>query len=130
MTMPLLEGGRGFAVSTEPKDGLFNLGEAEGQAEFAAFVSSLRLARKRAAYHFHSLLPELEGFQQKVNAAFQPPRSIDLHVQFMMINSALKQATSLTQRNRTPGRSISICWQWDTTECSMLLHRIPPSRPR
>ena len=95
MTMPLLEGGRAFAVSTEPKDGLFNLGEAEGQAEFAAFVSSLRLARKRAAYQFHSLLPELEGFQQKVNAAFQPPRSIDLHVQFMMINSALKQAYEL-----------------------------------
>jgi len=95
MTMPLLEGGRAFAVSTEPKDGLFNLGEAEGQAEFAAFVASLRLPRKRAAYQFHSLLPELESFQQKVNAAFQPPRSIDLHVQFMMINSALKQATEL-----------------------------------
>ena len=95
MTTPLLEGGRAFAVSTEPKDGLFNLGEAQGQAEFAAFAASLRLPRKGAAYPLHSLLPEIESFQQKVNAAFQPPSSIDLHEQFMMINSALKQAREL-----------------------------------
>jgi hypothetical protein len=94
-TMPLLEAGRGFAVSTEPKDGLFHIGEAQGQAEFAAFVASLRLPRKGAAYPLRSLLPELASLQQKVNAAFQPPRSIDLHVQFMLINTALKQATEL-----------------------------------
>jgi hypothetical protein len=94
-TMPLLEAGRGFAVSTEPKDGLFHIGEAQGQAEFAAFVASLRLPRKGAAYPLRSLLPELANLQQKVNAAFQPPRSIDLHVQFMLINTALKQATEL-----------------------------------
>ncbi len=95
MTIPLLEGGRGFAVSTEPKDGLFNIGEAQGQAEFAAFVASLHLPRKGAAYPLRSLLPELASLQQKVNAAFQPPRSIDLHVQFMLINSGLKQAAEL-----------------------------------
>ncbi len=94
-TMPLLEAGRGFAVSTEPKDGLFHIGEAQGQAEFAAYVSSLHLPRKGAAYPLRSLLPELASLQQKVNAAFQPPRSIDLHVQFMLINTALKQATEL-----------------------------------
>jgi len=95
MTMPLLEGGRGFAVSTEPKEGLFNIGEAQGQAEFAAFVASLHLPLNGAAYPLRSLLPELAGLQQKVNAAFQPPRSIDLHVQFMLINSGLKQAADL-----------------------------------
>ena len=94
-TMPLLEAGRGFAVSTEPKDGLFHIGEAQGEAEFAAFVASLRLPRKGAAYPLRSLLPELASLQQRVNAAFQPPRSIDLHVQFMLINTALKQATEL-----------------------------------
>ena len=95
MTIPLLEGGRGFAVSTEPKEGLFNIGEAQGQAEFAAFVASLHLPRKGAAYPLRSLLPELASLQQKVNAAFQPPRSIDLHTQFMVINSGLKQAADL-----------------------------------
>ena len=95
MTVPLLEGGRGFAVATEPMDGLFNIGEAQGQAEFAAFVASLRLPRKGAAHPLRSLLPELASLQQKVNAAFQPPRSIDLHSQFMLINSGLKQAAEL-----------------------------------
>jgi len=93
--MPYLEAGRGFAVSTEPKEGLFHVGEAQGRAEFAAFVASLRLPRKGSAYPLRSILPELGSLQEKVNAAFRPPRSIDQHVQFMLINTALKQAGEL-----------------------------------
>ena len=124
MTMPLLEGGRGFAVSTEPKDGLFNIGEAQGQAEFAAFVASLRLPLKGAAYPLRSLLPELASLQQKVNAAFQPPRSIDLHVQFMLINSGA-QASGGAGRNEIVRRgALSVsAGSADTMECSMLLRR-------
>jgi len=95
MTVPLLEGGRGFAVANEPEGGIFNVGEAQGQAEFAAFVASLRLPRKGTPFSLRSLLPEVASLQQKVNAAFQPPRSIDLHTQFMLINTALKQAAEL-----------------------------------
>jgi len=95
MTMPLLEGARGFAVSTEPKGGLFNLGEAQGQADFAAFCTKLRFPRKGAAYPLRSLIPEIEALQEKTTAAFQPPRSIDLHTLFMSLNSALKQAREL-----------------------------------
>jgi hypothetical protein len=40
-------------------------------------------------------MPEIETFQEKTNAAFQPPRSIDLHTLFMSLNSALKQAREL-----------------------------------
>jgi len=95
MTMPLLEGARGFAVSMQPKDGLFNLGQAQGQAEFVAFCSTLHLPRKAAPYPLRSLMPEIEILQEKANAAFQPPRSIDLHTLFMSLNSALKQAREL-----------------------------------
>src|ERR1700733_11401087 len=38
-SLPLLEGGRGFATATEPKDGLLYLGEAQGEAEFARFCA-------------------------------------------------------------------------------------------
>ena len=103
MTMPLLEGGRGFAVANEPQNGIFNVGEARGQAGFAAFVASLRLPRKGSAYPLRSVLPELASLQQKVNAAFQPPRSIDLHVQFMLINTALKQAAELDESRSYAG---------------------------
>jgi len=95
MTIPLLEGSRGFAVSTQPKDGLFNLGQAQGQAEFAAFCTTLHLPRKATPYPLRSLMPEIEALQEKTNAAFQPPRSIDLHTLFMSLNSALKQAREL-----------------------------------
>lgn len=95
MTVPLLEGARGFAISMQPKDGLFNLGEAQGQAAFLAFCSTLHLPRKGTPYPLRSLMPEIEILQEKANSAFQPPRSIDLHTLFMSLNSALKQAREL-----------------------------------
>lgn len=95
VTVPLLEGARGFAVSTQPRDGLFNIGQAEGEAQFAIFCAKLRFARKGAAYPLRSLMPEIETLQEKANGAFQPPRSIDLHTLFMSLNSALKQAREL-----------------------------------
>jgi len=95
MTMPLLEGARGFAVSTGPKEGLFNLGEAQGQADFAAFCTRLHFPRKGASYPLRSLMPEVEALQVKVTAAFQPPRSIDRYPLFMSLNTALKLAREL-----------------------------------
>ncbi len=95
MTVPLLEGARGFAFAMQPKDGLFNLGQAEGQAEFAAFCATLQIPRKGTAYPLRSLLPEIEALQENANAAFRPPRSIDLHTLFMSLNSALKQSREL-----------------------------------
>jgi hypothetical protein len=93
--LPLLEGGRGFATSTQPKDGLFYLGEAQGEAEFAKFCASLNLRKETSAFPVRSLLPELRNLQEKTNAAFQPPRSIELHPRFIALNSTLKLAQEL-----------------------------------
>ena len=93
--IPLLEGGRGFATSTQPKDGLFYVGQAMGEAQFAKFCASLNLPRKTTAIPLRSLLPELESLQEKTNAAFQPPRSIELHPRFIALNSTLKLAQEL-----------------------------------
>jgi hypothetical protein len=94
-SVPLLEGGRGFAVSTKPSDGLFYLGQAQGEAAFAKFSSTLSLPRNAAAFPLRSYLPELQKLQQKTNAAFKPPRSIELHPRFIALNSALKLAEEL-----------------------------------
>lgn len=94
-TTPLLDGGRGFAIATGPKDGLFYLGQAKGSPEFARFCASLRLPRRGRAVAVRSLLPELEELQTRTNAAFQPPRSIDLHPRFIALNSTLKLAREL-----------------------------------
>jgi hypothetical protein len=94
-TIPLLEGGRGFATATKPKDGLFYMGQAQGEAAFAAFVAKLNSPRKAVPFPLRSVLPELQALQEKTNAAFQPPRSIDMHPRFIALNSALKFAREL-----------------------------------
>jgi len=83
-SIPLLEGSRGFATSTKPRDGLFYMGQAQGNAAFAKFTSTVS-----------SYLPELRKLQDKTNAAFKPPRSIELHSRFIALNSTLKLAEEL-----------------------------------
>jgi hypothetical protein len=94
-TIPLLEGSRGFATSTKPQDGLAYMGEAKGEAAYATFLYGLSIARKDAPFPLRSVLPELEALQEKTNAAFQPPRSIDMHPRFINLNATLKFAREL-----------------------------------
>jgi len=92
---PLLEGGHGFAVSTKPEDGLFYVGEALAQADFAKFCAGLHYPRTARPMALRSFLPELLALQEKANAAFQPPRSIDSHPRFIALNSTIKLAREL-----------------------------------
>jgi hypothetical protein len=93
--VPLMEGSRGFATATGPKEGLFYMGEAQGQTAFAVFVSKLNAPRKTSQIPLRSLLPELEALQEKTNAAFQPPKSIEMHPRFIQLNSTIKFAREL-----------------------------------
>ncbi|HVN20464.1 MAG TPA: hypothetical protein VMU05_16890 [Dongiaceae bacterium] len=93
--IPLLDGGRGFATATSPKDGLFYIGQAEGEADFSSFCASLHTPAKGTVFALRSLLPELQALQRKTNAAFQPPKSIDLHSRFIALNSQIKLAVEL-----------------------------------
>lgn len=94
-TLTLMEGGRGFATATKPADGLFYVGEARGEAEFSEFLYKLGISRTGAAVRLRSVLPEIEALQEKTNAAFQPPRSIEMHSRFIALNSTLKFAREL-----------------------------------
>jgi hypothetical protein len=94
-TAPLLDGARGFALATAPADGLFYIGEAIGQAEFAKFCAGLKAAPAGRAWRARSMLPELIAMQEKANAAFKPPKSIELHARFISLNSAIKLAREL-----------------------------------
>ena len=94
-SIPLLEGSRGFATSTKPRDGLFYMGQAQGNAAFAKFTSTVSLPRSPASFPLRSYLPELQKLQEKTNAAFKPPRSIELHSRFIALNSTLKLAEEL-----------------------------------
>ena len=94
--IPLLEGGLGFATANGPKDGLFYVGQAEGEADFTSFASSLKFeAARTPSFALRSMLPELHALQVKTNAAFQPPKSIELHSRFIALNSTIKLAEEL-----------------------------------
>jgi len=93
--IPLLEGGRGFAYATKPGDGLFYMGQAQGEAEFSSFLFALKMPTAAAPLQLRSYLPELQRLQEKTNAEFQPPKSIDLHDRFIALNSTLKLAQEL-----------------------------------
>lgn len=93
--LPLLDGGRGFAIATHPKDGLFYLGQAQGEAEFAQFCAALRFSQTATMTPRRSLLPELHSLQEKTNAAFVPPRSVEQHPRFIQLNSTIKLAQEL-----------------------------------
>jgi hypothetical protein len=93
--VPLLDGARGFAVANGPADGLFYMGQAEGEAEFAKFCSTLSLPAAKPKLPLRSYVPELNALQARTNAAFQPPRSIELHSRFIALNSAIKLAEEL-----------------------------------
>jgi len=97
-SLPLLAGGRGFATATAPKDGLLYIGQSQGEAEFARFCASLNLLNRNASLPLRSMLPELVAIQQKTKAAFQPPRSVELHPRFIALNSTLKLAQELDAR--------------------------------
>ena len=92
---PLLEGARGFAVATGPKDGLFYIGQARGEAEFARVCAALTFDGKVERYPLRTMLPELKRIQEKATAAFVPPRSIELHDRFIALNSTIKAGLEL-----------------------------------
>jgi hypothetical protein len=106
-SIPLLEGGRGFASATSPMEGLFYVGLAEGDVDFAKFCASLNLPAEPAAFPLRSLSAELHSLQEKTNAAFQPPKSIDLHPRFIDLNSAIKLANELDASKFFAGALIS-----------------------
>jgi len=92
---PLLEGARGFAVATGPQDGLLYMGQARGEAAFAAFCAGLTFGAQVEPYPLRSMLPELLRLRDKATAAFVPPRSVDLHDRFIALNSSIKAGLEL-----------------------------------
>ena len=94
-SLPLLHAAPAYAAATEPQAGFFYLEQAKAMADFADLVASLAVRTRRAAPPLRSWTLELQQVQDRVIAAFQPPRSIDQHSDFIAINAQLKLAREL-----------------------------------
>ncbi len=64
-----------------------------GKPSGTSITSAGRLSSASAT--LRSILPELRAIQDKVNAAFQPPLSIERHPDFIRLNATLKLAQEL-----------------------------------
>lgn len=92
---PLLQGARAFSKVTDVSSSLYYLGEAKSAADFANFCYSLDLPIHGTPLALRSIAEELDALQARVNATFQPPRSIEKHPQFIRLNASLKLAKEL-----------------------------------
>jgi hypothetical protein len=84
-----------YGRSTTPDFGLFYLGSARAQREFAAFCRTLSFPAPRRAPPLRSLAGELDALETTLLSAYRPPASIDRHSEFITVSSALKEAREL-----------------------------------
>ncbi len=89
-----------YGRSTMPDSGLFYLGSALAQRDFAAFcrrLSNLQAHSQGREPGFRTLLVELEALETELLSLYRPPLSIDKHGDFIGANSALKEARELNE---------------------------------
>jgi hypothetical protein len=99
----LADASRAYERVTGPQAGFYYLGQARSDADWAAFCRSLDVRRAAAPVPLRSIAPELARLQQRANAAFQPPLSIDRHPQFIRFNATAKLAGELEAQGRRAG---------------------------
>ena len=92
-----------YGRSTMPDSGLFYLGTAQAQRNFAAFCRSLPSGAPLPPPAVRSLAPELDALEGRLLAAYRPPASIDRHVDFIVTSASLKEARELDAAGRRYG---------------------------
>ncbi|MEO8025101.1 MAG: hypothetical protein ABI823_01425 [Bryobacteraceae bacterium] len=91
----LYQGARAFNDISGPEAGLYYLGTASGALQSALFSQEVKFPSAPGAYPARSIAAEIHQLQNEVLAAYQPPRSIDRHPDFIRINSLIKVAGEL-----------------------------------
>jgi hypothetical protein len=83
-----------YAYNTEPRYGLFYIGQARAQRELVTLCRSMS-ATSKPAPPLHPLDAELDSLESEVLAAYRPPTSIDRHPEFITVSSTIKEAREL-----------------------------------
>ena len=84
-----------YARNTLPASGIFYIGEARAQQEFAAFARTLDERSAGVQPPLRSLASELDALEGRILAAYRPPASIDKHAEFIGASATLKEAREL-----------------------------------
>lgn len=84
-----------YGRNTMAVNGLFYLGAAQAQREFAAFCRSLAAPPSGDAPPLRPLAAGIDALEREFLAAYRPPLSIDRHPEFILASAALKEAREL-----------------------------------
>jgi hypothetical protein len=84
-----------YGRSTTPDSGLFYLGSAQAERDFAAFAHRLSAPPTLEPPSVRGLDAELDALEGELLASYKPPASIDRHRDFISANSAVKEAREL-----------------------------------
>lgn len=84
-----------YGRNTQADAGLYYLGAAQAQRDFAAFCKTLASPAARPAPALRALGPELDALERDLLAAYKPPAAIDRHREFIAASAALKEAREL-----------------------------------
>ncbi|HEU5453011.1 MAG TPA: hypothetical protein VFU76_13545 [Terriglobales bacterium] len=96
-SLVLLEAARAYAGATQPQAGYFYVGQAKAQAHLAQFAHTLELRVSQTSAP-RDVSDEIRDLQQQINAEFQPPKSIERHSDFIVLNATLKLAGDLNRQ--------------------------------
>jgi hypothetical protein len=86
-----------YGRNTEPQHGLFYLGAAQAQREFAAFCRTLPAPAPLGAPTLRPIDAEITALEDELLALYRPPASVDQHPQFIAASATLKEARELDQ---------------------------------
>jgi hypothetical protein len=84
-----------YGRNTEPQYGLFYLGTAQAQREFAALCRTLPAPSPLPEPALRSIRPEMDALEDELLALYRPPASVDKHREFIVASAALKEAREL-----------------------------------
>lgn len=100
---PNYQSGRLYGQQTKVEYGLFYLGRAKAQLEFALFCRSLDVKATGVAPLLRSLAPELEELEREVLQSYRRLGAADQQNTFIRINSSLKVAQDMEREKRFSG---------------------------
>jgi hypothetical protein len=84
-----------YARNTMAESGFFYIGSARGQIAFGSFLRSLSEPGGGRELRLRSLAPDIDALEHELLAAYEPPASIDRHVEFILASSLLNEARVL-----------------------------------
>ena len=92
-----------YGRNTIPGEGLFYLGLAHAQREFASLAGGLLPRAASADPALRSLEPEIDALETRLLEAYRPPAAIEKHGDFIAASAVLKEARELDAAGRRYG---------------------------